>query len=157
MEKIKSQQPSLLSLALAWLDKMHIPYHDDGPPDFWAFEYKGFDFLLSQTCEHNEIGIFSIAFITPDGEALKDEQSRKLIFDFAKLYLNDNYPHEGDAMYISDGLCFVYNYWEVAEGHRIKLYKKQFVEMLESFLNFYILFKETLKRSERFLFESSGK
>lgn len=119
---------SLVNQALAWLDRMCIPYNDISLTDFWSFEYKGVTMHIPKDCGYTEIGFYAPAIITTDDDD-EDESTFKHIFDFAAEFAKDAFA-EVSVEYCSGGLCLVSQWWE-CKG-RNKLYKYRFVEMIES-------------------------
>lgn len=150
MAKKTSDHPTLLSQALAWLDNMRIPYQDKAPEGFYSFEYKGFDIHLTKDCEDNQLGFYGMVFILPEDDD-KDESTYTLIYKFAEQFAKDTFLKDGEVEYCSDGLCLVYNWWEM-NGSSNKLYKHNFVEMLESIRQLQIDFHLALKGAEQTLF-----
>ena len=150
MAKKTSDHPTLLSQALAWLDNMRIPYQDKAPEGFYTFEYKGFDIHLTKDCEDNQLGFYGMVFILPEDDD-KDESTYSLIYKFAERFAKDTFLKDGEVEYCSDGLCLVYNWWEM-NGSSNKLYKHNFVEMLESIRRLQIDFHLALKGAEQTLF-----
>lgn len=112
--------------ALAWLDKLNIPYRYAPEANLWEIVYEGRYLLLINDSEDNEMGIMAPVYISESD----DERIQDMVYECSVPILESELSPDCDFCYHGNGLCRVSQWW-VSRREQPRLTKKFFSEKLK--------------------------
>lgn len=123
--------PTLVSQALHWLDSMKISYSFCRETNMWQFTYDKTFVSIPNDIDDREIGFFTPVYYE---DAHKDEETQKLVFDFAITLVDDNPDFANVGIdYLSGGFGVLSTWYSYSNPkYEPRLFKKKFIEFLDN-------------------------